>query len=429
MPNKIWKRIKSLSDSTVTVDTGFMFGALSLRLLFQLGTFVIATRMLGVSDFGLFAAATSIALILSNLVGCGAQITLIRDIARSPSQASLIFNRALGIFFATAPLSLIFYFVVLAFLFDTNKYLIVILLIGISEIVFSSLINAVCNVYQGLEKFRYSARNILLFSIVRLVSALSALSLAHYTTISSPLELLVILNFLLYLLFLIFLLRRLAPDLGRNLYPDFDQLIQRAKDSWPFAFSATARQGIVDLDKGFLAWLTQLDITGAYSAAYRIVDVALFPANALISVITPKIFVAGRSDILASFRIVSSYAILPIIYSLLVALGILFVAEYLTLFIGPSFILSTTILPWLSLLPLFVTIRTLLQRILGSSGHQHYSALVLGTALVLNCGLNMVLIPSFSWFGAVLSTYVAEIGILVLFVIRIYALASKNRLN
>ena len=105
-------------------------------------------------------------------------------------------------------------------------------------------------------------------------------------------------------------------------------------------------------------------------------------------------------------------------YSALVGVGLFVAAPILPYILGTSFASAVNALRWLCLLPLVQTVHLLYGDALGNRPAGREGLLQLGTAGV-NVGLNLWLIPRYSYRGAAVASIVAEgllgIGVVVLF--------------
>jgi O-antigen/teichoic acid export membrane protein len=76
--------------------------------------------------------------------------------------------------------------------------------------------------------------------------------------------------------------------------------------------------------------------------------------------------------------------------------------------VGPSFANSVSALQWLCLLPVFRSLHVGAADTLTGAGYQRYRTASQLSAAALNFGLNLWLIPAYSWHGAAWSSLATD---------------------
>jgi len=198
-------------------------------------------------------------------------------------------------------------------------------------------------------------------------------------------------------------------DLDRPIFPAKHQLSKYVKESLPFAFWAIAEKLYIDVDKVMLARMTTFDITGAYSAGYRFVDMAFLPLYALLNVSAPRFFRAGQAGIRSAIAYSIRLSVAPLIYSLFVGVVLFYVASLLPYLLGKEYTEVIHVSRWLAWLPVISLPRLLMQYALATSGMQRNGAVIIFSGAVVNVALNFLWISTWGWRGSVAATYVTEV--------------------
>jgi O-antigen/teichoic acid export membrane protein len=81
---------------------------------------------------------------------------------------------------------------------------------------------------------------------------------------------------------------------------------------------------------------------------------------------------------------------------------------------------------WLAWLPLLATPRLFLQTAFLASGRQGMGVATLAFGALLNIGLNLWMIPTWGWWGAVLATYCSEFFMTLTFTAQIVLRLDGN---
>ena len=102
--------------------------------------------------------------------------------------------------------------------------------------------------------------------------------------------------------------------------------------------------------------------------------------------------------------------LLPIlvIYAIASLVGYWLLAPFIPFILGDEFTEAIGALLWLSPLPAIAAFQYLAADTLTGSGHQKARSMVQLAAAVINIGLNIWLIPQFSWKGAAWATLISD---------------------
>jgi len=187
-----------------------------------------------------------------------------------------------------------------------------------------------------------------------------------------------------------------------------------ARRSGLFSIGITASGVQNDSDKAVLNANRFVVDAGHYAAAYRIVQMGFLPVMALAGS-SHRRFLAPDEGIPGTHvRRAVRYAVPAVLYALAVSAVLWLLAPYVDVLLGDDFGPSVTMLRWLTLfLPLRASWTVALNALLGLDRPGLRSGLLVCSAVV-SIGLYVVLIPRWSWGGAVAGTVVSEAVLAVL---------------
>jgi O-antigen/teichoic acid export membrane protein len=409
-----------LAKSTFAMTAG-----MGLRTLAQAAVFLIVARVLGVADYGAYSAVLALAITLGGFSGLGASMIMLRDTARDAKVFKKAWACSLAALLATAPILFAIYLLLGWMVLPDQVAWIVVVCVGLAEIVFAPLSQAAIRAYQGHERIGRAARIVLTPVLTRLAAA--CLILAVYLVFSWAS---ILVWAVVYLMAAVvstgYVLWLLGRDLGTHLRPRFDGLLYALREGWAFAIGGVALKVYADIDKIMLARWSTLEAAGSYSAAYRVVDMVNIPIVSFFAAVLPRFFRAGggglRETLIYALRVFP----FPIIYALGVGLAICALAPLLPVLLGNQFEPAVGPMRWLAWLPLLATPRLFLQTAFLASGRQGMGVATLAFGALLNIGLNLWMIPTWGWWGAVLATYCSEFFMTLTFTAQIVLRLDGN---
>jgi len=404
-----------LAKNTIVLSTGT-----GLRTLCQTFVFLILVRVLGAKDYGAYAAVLAIACSLGSLGGFGTQIVLVRDVSRNQET----FNKAWGLVLASIILGTPFLLGTYLFfswvLLPQEISWTVIILIGLAELVLAPLSAASAYAYQGHERMGRTSRLMLLPVIPRLLSALLLIVFAMLLPADMYLTAWSTLYATSALFAAVYALRLVHRDLGLPIRLNFTELIWYMRQGIAFAIGGVAQKLYVDIDKTMLASLTNLEITGSYSAGYRVVDMVTIPLRSMLTSTIPQFFRAGKQGTDSTIDYAVKLLPWPLIYAFVSGVVLFFSAKTLTFILGTGYEQAVQVLQYLAWLPLLSIPRLFIQTALSTGGLQGTVVAALALGSLSNIFLNLWLIPQSGWLGAIAATYAAEILIVTFMIVIIY---------
>ncbi|BAO43523.1 oligosaccharide flippase family protein [Thiolapillus brandeum] len=392
----------------LTVSWLQLFAGMGLRVVAQALVFVIVARVLGVDAYGALVTTTALAMMLAGFSGFGTQILLVRDVAKSHQNFPFAYGYALTAIVAGFPLLFILYLGFGWVVLPQGIPVDVVLLVGVTELLFTplSILGASC--YQAHERMGRAARMILVPAVFRLVSAVLLLAGAACCLAADLLRQWVLYNALASLVAAVYIYWHVARELEGAVRLPLSVVFSRIKEGIPFSFRGLAERLYVDMDKVMVGRMVNLETAGFYAAGYRIVDMSFLPLYSLLNAASPELFRAGTEGVQTAWRYALSILGLPLVYAVVAGTLLFACAPLMPILLGQEFSDASHVLRGLAGLPVIVVFRLFLQYTLGSSGYQRGVVGVFFIGSMSNIILNLLLIPYWGWRGAVMSTYLSE---------------------
>lgn len=381
------KRLITLSRSPLvrnTVYYGINFG---FQIVTQFGFFVLISRALGPSGYGVFASVSAIALMISVFVGLGSDHLLIQRVAVHKDQFADYFGRALMMIGLTLLPAIPIAFVILHFL-NTGElsYLGMACVIaaecGFRKITFLASASYMAHDRAGRQFFIDNGSLILRLAAVAVLTLTEgridintwALWYAGASVLAAAVAYAMVLR-----------------DFGR---PKLGLSGFDYKLGFLFSLEFASVSGLRDLDKPVIVQVLGPEHAGLYTAAFRIIDAATAPVRAILYATYTRYF--RHADKGAEHGIGFGIKVLPFISAIGVALAIFvyFVADYIPVIIGEEYRDAVGLIKLLAFYPLLLGAAGIGADIMRSIGMQ-------GTRVVLILISNFAII-GFVWAGCVL---------------------------
>lgn len=392
-----------------------------VSLALQAVYFVVLARTLGASGFGVFAAALAAVSLAVPFATWGTGNLLVRDASVDPGRLPALRSRALLIVGASGALLLLLLVVVSVSSSPTADFMATLVLLGTAELIFGRIAEISGQCMQSQDRLGMTGVTQIIVSATRLGAALV---LAALVSSPSPTEWAA-----LYLgatvvaaVASIALMARVLP--GRLLVrPDAGPYL---RSGFFFALGSASKTAYSDIDKVMLLHLATAADNGIYTAAYRVITLALTPVRALVLGSNTRFFRAGARSSRAVWALALRAAPVVVIYGAAVGGALFLAAPMLPALLGPSYADAASALRWLALLPLVESVHYLFgDALMGTGRQQVRSLLQLGTVF-LNIGLNIVLIPLYSWRGAAVASVIAELCLAIAVIATLYRMVRAD---
>ena len=400
--------IRKLTAEKLARNTFWMLGGRGVRMVLQAVYFLLIARALGTAEYGAFVGAVALMAIAGPFSSWGTGYLLIKDVARDRRQFQRSWGRALCITTICSAALLCVIHLVSRLIFRGSVPATVLLMVGISELFLTNVINLVTQCFVAVEALHRTAEVNVIWSVARVCAAIILVA-SFRTPTAANWSVLYLLSSLVGTLYGVL---RVTRELG---LPSFSFQMHRSEWKEGFYFSiGLASQSIYnDVDKTMLVRLSGLEATGIYGAAYRIIDVMFAPVASLVYAAYARFFRHGADGLRATMGFARKLLRYTTVYGLVTTLILVLASPVMPVFLGPEFAATSSALRWLSPLVLFKSIHYFLADALTGSGFQGVRAALQIAVAGLNVVLNVLLIPPYSWKGAACASLASD-GLLAL---------------
>lgn len=394
-----WRLVRHfLKSSTASLARNTLFASITTGVYFVAGTglYVVLGRLLSVSDYGTVMLAMAASTVMALLPNYGFNLFIIRELAQGKYNRAQILG---NVFVVKLGLSLVALLLLQSYaaLSESADQPLVFLVFGISVIVqsFSDFFNAILKAdeYFQAESATAITQNLAQLALVLLVAVflrLSPLSVAILILIGRSAALLVS-----------FVLLKVAP--GTNLRASLSCIRpavawKLTKDAFPFALQSAL--GVVYFQSDTLLIGEMLNVTsvGYYQAAMRLVLALNRVPSVLMSAFYPQIARDLDAGEVKEANLSTARLLIHVLFFIGLSLTLAFV-----LFASPIVISlygqkMLPAVPILRILGIVFAVRFLASGyglIVVSHRRQELQLLAAAVAVVLNIGLNLILIPRY----------------------------------
>jgi O-antigen/teichoic acid export membrane protein len=383
-------------------NAGWMFLGQGVSFGVQAIYFVLLARLLGADQYGIYVGAAAAVSLLSQYSTLGSNLVLIREVSRQTNRFPEYWGNVLMTTFSIGTLAAIGFAACGQWLVGPASASII-ALVAAGECTCARLAEAGGQAFQAFEQLGLTALLSSLTNIARLIAAISMMLFLHHATVRSWVIASLCVSVVSAATALVLVTMRLGwPRFSLRL------LRERTLEGIGFSFAASTTSAYNDLDKAMLSRYGMLVANGIYSMAYRIVDMSCTPIRAVQAAAFPRFCQAGQNGTRAAIGLTRKLLGKTIPFGLLAAAVMFLIAPLVPSIAGESFAQSVTALRWLCLLPLFRSLHLGAGDTLTGAGYQRYRTGAQLAAASLNVGLNLWLIPAYSWHGAAWSSLITD---------------------
>lgn len=383
-----------MKASGLVRDTTHLSLSMGLRLIVQAGYFVLLARSLGPDAYGAFAAVVAMAAVLGPFSGMGTTNLFIKNVRSGKRGAAICWGNGLLITVLSGSL----FSGVLAslnYLFRFKSGSFVVIIVCISDLVLLKVTELASFGFAASDRMKQVSIQGVVVSLLRLFGIVALIAVAHRVNLD---------RWVLIYLFSSFLGAIYAIFKGSQLWGipaiDLKALREDVTEGVFFSIGSSATTVYNDIDKIMLSKLSDLASTGVYAAAYRVIDVSMTPVRSLVAAAYPRFFTRGVHGVRATYQ----YAMLLIakaaLYGALLFVALWLFAPILPYILGAKYDSAVPALRWLALIPFLRCFHVFLADALSGAGLQRFRTGVQVIVAMINIGLNIVILPRYSWLGA-----------------------------
>lgn len=377
--------------------------ALSNQIIFLMSglvTFYVIGRELGVEGYGAYAAALAVAHLIAPFAQVGCTHLAVRQLSRTGSMSTAWSTHVSTTILGGALAS--------AFLLAAQPLLspgvprLALGLLAFSEIAFAAAVQGGVLLTESIQRASIGSRLRTAATGLRLVALLpfaffdltvTGFALAHLTA-----------NILATALSS----QQLAKHLEARLR---FKPVQRSEFSAGLGFASNHLAGTVqtDADKAVLAFYELTRETGIYAAGYRITKFASLPLTVIVNSTYGTFFKLGAESLGVVRRFARRTTALAVGANLPICTLLWLAAPVVPRIFGEGFDESVEVIRWLAFLPMIKSFQYFAGNALTGADLQRYRTSALAVTATVNVVLNLALIPTYTWRGAVAATLASEI--------------------
>jgi O-antigen/teichoic acid export membrane protein len=397
--------VEKMKSSAVARNAGWMFVGQGISIINQGIYFVLVARLLGVAEYGVLVGAGAAVAMVSQYSSLGCGFLLLRYVGSQRGRFSeywgsiLVVTTGMGLL-----LSVGLHLAGRVLLPATPVALL--LCLALADCVCSQVTLCCGQVFQTYEQMRMTATLNMATNVARMVLAGCWLfTVGHATATWWAYTSLAISSCTAVVAVSIVTVRFGRPALNWRL------MFSRMSEGFIFSVSGSTTSAYNDLDKAMLGHYGMNAANGIYTMAYRVVDIAYMPIKSIHAAAFPRFFRQGADGVGATERYAKSILRRTVVFGVVVAVGMFVLAPIVPLCIGRGFAPSVTAIRWLALIPLFRCFHLSAGDAMAGAGYQRYRLAAQAVAAGGNFGLNLYLIPHYSWQGAALASLLTDGGL------------------
>src|SRR5271170_2743674 len=282
--NRLRKELESVRSSTLARNAGWLFVGQGLSIVFQVICFIFVARLLGSTQYGIYAGVIATVNILAMYSSLGSPFVLLRRVSTDRRSFGPYWGNVLA---TTCTLgSLIVAILVLGVPHLAHSYSrILVLCAALGDCLCVQLIDAALRVYQAFEKMRITAILSLSVNFLRMCLAGVALwRVSHATALQW-----IVASLAVYAIAACAVFALVTHDFGKPVFSP-DVLRKNVGEGVAFAFSSSTMGIYNNIDKALLGHYGMNAANGIYAMAYRVIDICTIPISAIHAAALPRFF-------------------------------------------------------------------------------------------------------------------------------------------
>ncbi len=377
---------------------------------------IAIARYLGEAGLGKYSFAFAFVGLFSIFADLGLSTYLTREIARNKERAKKYASNMLTLKMMLAAISLILPIAIISFIEQSTEVRTAVIIVAIATSMLN-LTSVFGTLFAAFEKLQYHA---LISLLERIITVSLGLLLLFKGAGLLGLVSAYLISYLIVMAAALILAFKNTTSFAISF--DKDLWVQMLKNSIPFWFTTIFITIYFRIDTVLLQMMTTYEAVGWYNAAYRALDALYFIPGAVITAIFPvmsRFHVENKKMLQELYKRAFYYLS---ILALPIATGIMLLSGRIISFIyGGKFAEATPALQILIWAEAIIFISALVGYLLNAINKQLTFTFVTGGAAILNIGINLMLIPRYSYLGAAIATVITELAVLIL----LYYFASK----
>lgn len=402
-------------------------GAMAARTLAQALSLWLIARALGPDGYGAITAVVAIAGAFGYLLAFGSPMSMINAVAKGERALPLAWRETVAAGLASTPMLLLSYAAVVLMVLPRAVPPLVVACFAIAEIVVMPMCQACVYACIAADRRGDAAKLTLLPALVRLAFAAALWPAMRWIGAGNALPIWSVMYLASAFLALLIALRYLRPLTQGSWPPAWHGLGPAVRQGFPFAAAGIAQKLASDADKALLASLASLHAAGIYGLAYRMLEMAQMPLQALGMAIVTHLARRHEHGHRAAMHDLLHILPIPMAYALLATPALFGVAWLIPWVFGPAFAGASAGIRALAFLPLVMAPRIQIQASLNAAGLQGRVARSHFAGAAIGIGMNLCLIPRSGMGGAIISAYFVESAVLLMQGYAMYSACARER--
>lgn len=405
LPARLRERVEHRPNLLrIMSNIGWLISENALRLVTGLLVGIWIARYLGPAQFGQYSFALAFLLLFAPIASLGLQNVVVRDIVNNRSEAGEILGSSLVLIILGSLIAFLALVGTITYLRAGDALTIsMVIILGVTIFFKISATVRYWFESQMLSKYSVWAENgaVLIVALIKIGLLLSKAPLIAFVWAIFAEALLASLA-----LFAVYHWRGGSFNGWR---PRFARAKNLFSNSWPLLLSGIAVIVYMRIDQIMLGQMVGERSVGIYSAAVRISEIWYFIPMAIVASVYPALISAKqRSEALYYDRLQKLYD-LVVLLAVLVAIPITFTSDWIvTLLFGNAYTEAGSVLivhVWCSL---FVFLGAVSGKWIVVENLQLLSFQRAFAGVIVNIGLNLILIPRFGVVGAAVATLISQ---------------------
>lgn len=388
----------------IAKNSSFIFLGDAIGHILQLVLVVYLVRYMGAVTFGKYAFAiafTSLFMILSDL---GLSILSIREIARDTSKAGEYLTNISITKFILSLITIVLIIVTINLMHYPQDTTLAVYIVG-GVTVFASFITSFRSVFRAFERMEYEAITRIAERLLIFGSVLPVLFLGY--GLIEVVSVMLIAQALIFLFTLIILIKKFTrPTLTFNL----SLCKSLIKQAIPFGLSGVFAIIYFQTDTVMLSIMKEDAVVGWYNAAYQLVMGTLFIPSAFVGALYPvlsRYFTSSKNNLMLVYE--KSFKFL-LMLAIPLGIGTTLLADRIIIFLygeefAPAIIALQILIGGASILYIYLIVG----HTLASINKQLVDTYITAICALLNVGLNLLLIPTYSYVGAGVASLASQV--------------------
>jgi O-antigen/teichoic acid export membrane protein len=402
---RLREEFQRLQTSTLAQNAGWMVVGQGAGFLLQAGYFVLLARLLGSTEYGIYAGTFALVSIASQYSALGSGTVFLRYVSADPKKFAVYWGNILLVVVAVSGVLSVLLHLTAPYILNPASATIV-LPAAISVCFCTQVAFSAGQVFQAFEQLRVTALMNLLTNLLRMLTAAALVLILHHTTAWTWTVVSMIVSLVGAAIAVIAVTVRFGrPKFAPRLFP------QHAAEGIGYSFASSTASAYNDLDKTMLSHYGMNAANGIYTMAYRAVEIATIPVFSIRDAAMPRFFAQGANGIRKSAALARWLLKRATLLGFGAAVILFVTAPLIPHIVGQDFAPSVQALRWLCLIPFFRSIHQMTGSALTGAGLQRYRTSTQVVAAVSNFALNLWLIPSHGWLGAAWASLVTDAGL------------------